>query len=107
MPQFYVLDGVKSARETAGLSLADLSAKAGITARSLAAIEAKATGARRKVLMTVKHAINTSAGGASFAAEPALAKGLPAPGNTSVSKRFPKRLRVEFTKKRNRAARKA
>ena len=107
MPQFYVLDGVKAAREGLGLSVADLSAKAGIHARSLAAIEAKSKGARRKVLLNVKHVINKTSGGAGFAAEPVLAKGLPAPGGTSVSKRFPKRIRVEYTKKRNRAVRSA
>jgi DNA-binding XRE family transcriptional regulator len=105
MPQFYVLDGVQAAREKVGLSQAALSAKAGITSRSLASIEAKTHGARKKVLMTVKHAINAAEGGASFVAEPALAPGLPAPGKTSTSKRFPKGIRVEFTKKRNRAVR--
>jgi transcriptional regulator with XRE-family HTH domain len=107
MPQFYVLDGVKPAREKAGLSAAGLAAQTGITPRTLAAIEAKSQGARRKILLNVKHAINQAAGGASFAAEPVLASGLPAPGNTSTSKRFPKKIRVEFTKKRNRAVRKA
>jgi transcriptional regulator with XRE-family HTH domain len=107
MPQYYVLDGVAPAREKAGLSAEALAAKAGITPRSLATIEAKSHGARRKVLLSVKHAINKAAGGASFAAEPVLTQGLPAPGATSTSKRFPKGIRVEFTKKRNRAVRAA
>lgn len=107
MPQFYVLDGVKPAREKAGLSTAALAAKAGITERSLLSIESKSQGARRKILLAVKHAINQAAGGDGFAAEPALVKGLPAPGTNSASKRFPKGIRVEFTKKRNRAVRAA
>lgn len=107
MPQYYVLEGVKPAREKSGLSAADLAAKAGITQKTLAAIETKSHGARRKILLGVKHAINNAAGGADFAAEPVLTKGIAAPGATSTSKRFPKRIRVEFTKKRNRAVRAA
>lgn len=106
MTNVYVLDGVKAAREGAGLSTTALAAKAGITGRTLAAIEAKSHGARRKLLLNVRHAINTATGNANFSAEPVLANGLPSTGNTSTSKRFPKGIRVEFTKKRNRDVRK-
>jgi DNA-binding XRE family transcriptional regulator len=107
MSNRYVLDGVKSAREGAGLSVAALAAKAGITAHTLTAIEAKSHGLRRKTLLNVKHAINTATGSHGFAGEPTLANALPAARRNSVSKRFPKRLRVEYTKKRNRAVRSA
>jgi transcriptional regulator with XRE-family HTH domain len=107
MPQYYVLDGVAAARQAAGLSVQQLADKAGLTARKLSAIEAKAEGARRKLLLEIRHAVNTTTGSASFAAEPVLTKGIAAPGQTSTVKRLPKGIRVDGTKKGKRRVRPA
>lgn len=108
MSHTYVLDGVRTHREKNGLSAAELARRVGITERSLSGIETKAHGARRKILIGLRDAINKAAGNAAFEGQPVLAPaGTAKPGQTSTSQRFPKGIRVEFTKKRNRAVRPA